>query len=90
MDLSSFNPKVRAVQRLIVGHADDVDMDAAGRLLISPSLRQFAGLDKRIVLVGQGNRFEIWDEPRWDEQMTVANVSLSDGGLPPELAGFSL
>ncbi|MEO8137777.1 MAG: division/cell wall cluster transcriptional repressor MraZ, partial [Betaproteobacteria bacterium] len=89
MELSSFNATIRALQRLIVGHAADVDMDAAGRLLIPPSLRQYAGLDKRIVLVGQGNKFEIWDEPRWDE-LTAAAVSFSDGGLPPELAGFSL
>ena len=89
MGLSSFQAKTRALQRLIVGHADDVEMDAAGRLLIPPSLRHYASLDKRIVLVGQGNRFEIWDEPRWDE-LTAAAVSFTDGGLPPELEGFSL
>lgn len=89
MGLSSFNATTRALQRLLVGHADDVDMDATGRLLIPPSLRQYAGLDKRIVLVGQGNRFEIWDEAGWDA-LTAAAVSFSDGGLPPELEGFSL
>ncbi len=89
MGLSSFNATTRALQRLLVGHADDVDMDATGRLLIPPSLRQYAGLDKRIVLVGQGNRFEIWDEACWDA-LTAAAVSFSDGGLPPELEGFSL
>lgn len=89
MALSSFNGATRALQRLLVGHASDVDMDATGRLLIPPSLRQYAGLDKRIVLVGQGNRFEIWDEGRWDE-LTAAAVSFSAGGLPSELEGFSL
>ena len=89
MDLSSFNAKTRALQRLLVGHADDVEMDAAGRLLVPPALRQYAALDKRVVLVGQGNKFEIWDETRWDEQTALA-VSFSDGGLPPELEGFSL
>ena len=89
MGFSSFEPITRALQRLIVGHADDVEMDAAGRLLIPPSLRQYAGLDKKIVLVGQGNKFEIWDEARWDE-ITVAALSFRDGGLPPELQGFSL
>ena len=89
MGLSSFNASTRALQRLLVGHADDVEMDATGRLLIPPSLRQYAGLDKRIVLVGQGNKFEIWDEARWNE-LTAAAVSFSDGGLPPELEGFSL
>ena len=89
MALSSFNAKTRALQRLLVGHADDVEMDTAGRLLVPPALRQYAALDKRIVVVGQGNKFEIWDEARWDE-LTAAAVSFSDGGLPPELEGFSL
>ena len=89
MALSSFNASTRALQRLLVGHADDVEMDATGRLLVPPALREYAGLDKRIVLVGQGNKFEIWDEARWNE-LTAAAVSFSDGGLPPELEGFSL
>ncbi len=89
MSLSSFNAQTRALQRLLVGHADDVEMDSAGRLLVPPSLRQYASLDKKIVLVGQGNKFEIWDEGRWNE-LTAAAVSFSDGGLPPELEGFSL
>ena len=89
MALSSFNASTRALQRLLVGHADDVEMDATGRLLVPPALRQYAGLDKRIVLVGQGNKFEIWDDARWNE-LTAAAVAFSDGGLPPELEGFSL
>ncbi|MEP7083329.1 MAG: division/cell wall cluster transcriptional repressor MraZ [Betaproteobacteria bacterium] len=89
MALSSFNSSTRALQRLLVGHADDVDVDATGRLLVPPALRQYAALDKRIVLVGQGNKFEIWDETRWHE-VTAAAVSFSEGGLPPELDGFSL
>ena len=89
MALSSFNAQTRAMQRLLVGHADDVEMDAAGRLLIPPALRQYAGLDRHIVLVGQGKKFEIWDDARWNEQ-TVQALSFRDGGLPPELEGFSL
>ena len=89
MALSSFKESTRALQRLIVGHAADVEMDATGRLLVPPALRQYAALDKQIVLVGQGNKFEIWDENRWNE-VTAAAVSFSAGGLPPELEGFSL
>ena len=89
MSLSAFNDATRALQRLLVGHADDVEMDSAGRLLIPPALRQYASLDKRIVLVGLGNKFEIWDESRWNE-VTAAAVSFRNGGLPPELEGFSL
>jgi MraZ protein len=86
--LSSFNPKSRALQRLLVGNAEDVLMDNAGRVLISPNLRNYA-LDKRVMLVGQGNKFELWDEAKWQTQQ-AASLSLMAGDLPAELEGFSL
>ncbi|HKE42783.1 MAG TPA: division/cell wall cluster transcriptional repressor MraZ [Casimicrobiaceae bacterium] len=89
MALSSFNEKIRGLQRLLVGHADDVELDGAGRILVPPALRTYAALDKRVVLVGQGNKFELWDEARWLEQ-TAHAVAFPAGGLPPELDGFSL
>ena len=89
MALSSFNEKIRNLQRLLVGHADDVDIDASGRILVPPALRQFATLDKRVVLVGQGKKFEIWDEGKWLEK-TAQAVAFPAGGLPSELDGFSL
>jgi len=89
MALSSFNEQVRGLQRLLVGHADEVDMDGAGRILVPPSLRRYGGLDHHVVLVGQGNKFELWDEGRWDEQMQ-RTPSFPAGTLPPELDGFSL
>ncbi len=87
--LSSFNPKSRALQRLLVGHAEDVVMDGAGRVLISPVLRGYAGLDKSVMLIGQGNKFELWDEARWHAQQQAA-LQLMNGDLPSELEGFSL
>jgi len=89
MALSSFNEKIRGLQRLLVGHADDVALDGAGRILVPPSLRQFAALDKHVVLVGQGKRFELWDETKWQER-TAQAVAFPADGLPPELDGFSL
>ena len=89
MALSSFNEQIRGLQRLLVGHADDVELDGAGRILVPPALRQYAALDKRVVLVGQGNKFELWDEAKWLEQ-TAQIVAFPRGGLPPELDGFSL
>ncbi len=62
MALSSFSVEIRGLQRLLVGHADDVDLDGSGRILIPPALRQYAALDHHVVLVGQGNKFELWDE----------------------------
>ena len=89
MALSSFSAEIRALQRLIVGHADDVDMDGSGRILVPPALRQYATLDHHVVLVGQGNKFELWDEGKWQEQ-TAQSITFPAGGLPPELDGFSL
>jgi MraZ protein len=89
MALSSFNDKTRALQRLIVGHADDVMLDGAGRILVPPALRQYATLEKHVVLVGQGNKFELWDQKQWLERTEQA-VLLPSDSLPPELDGFSL
>jgi MraZ protein len=89
MALSSFNEQIRGLQRLLVGHADEVDMDGAGRILVPPALRQYAGLDHRVVLVGQGNKFELWADVKWEEQ-TARAITFPAGGLPPELDGFSL
>ena len=73
----------------MVGNAEDVQMDTVGRVLISPNLRNYATLDKRVMLVGQGSKFELWDEVKWQEQQ-AASLSLMVGDLPGELEGFSL
>lgn len=87
--LPSFDPITRKLQRLLVGNANDVEMDAAGRILISPPLREFAGLTKDVVLVGQGAKFELWDETQWNLQIEDA-LTFREGDLPSQLNGFSL
>ncbi len=87
--LSSFDPLTRGLQRLLVGNASDVEMDGAGRILISAPLRKFAGLSKEVVLVGQGSKLEIWNEEQWNLQVEDA-LDIKGGDIPPELAGFSL
>ena len=67
--LSSMNPVERRVQRLLLGHASECQMDSAGRLLLAPVLRQHAGLTKEVMLVGQFNKFELWDETTWHQQV---------------------
>ncbi len=89
MALSSFDERIRGLQRLLVGHADDVEIDAAGRILVPPALRRYASLDKRVVLVGQGRKFELWDDAAWAAR-TAQAIAFDGGGLPPELDGFSL
>lgn len=76
MRLSAFNPAVRRMQRLLVGHATECEIDGSGRILLPPPLRQFANLDKRVVLVGQGNKFELWEEGAWNERR---DAWLADG-----------
>ncbi|AOM41093.1 division/cell wall cluster transcriptional repressor MraZ [Xenorhabdus hominickii] len=67
--LSSMNPAERRVQRLLLGHASECQMDGAGRLLLANTLRQHAGLTKEVMLVGQFNKFELWDEKVWYQQV---------------------
>lgn len=87
--LSSFDSRIRSLQRLLIGSASDVEMDGSGRILISPFLRKFAELNKEVVLVGQGAKLELWDSNRWDQEIETA-LSFKDGNLPPELEGFVL
>ena len=89
MALSSFDERIRALQRLLVGHADDVEIDAAGRILVPPELRRYASLDRRVVLVGQGTKFELWDDAAWAAR-TAQAIAFDGGTLPPSLDGFSL
>ena len=72
--LPNMLPEARELQRVFIGHASDVDLDSQGRLLIPGPLRKLAGLDKSATLVGQGNKFELWDQERWNE-MTNAWVN---------------
>ncbi|MTD27398.1 division/cell wall cluster transcriptional repressor MraZ [Erwinia sorbitola] len=67
--LSSMNPAERRVQRLLLGHASECQMDNAGRLLLANTLRQHASLTKEVMLVGQFNKFELWDEQTWYQQV---------------------
>ncbi|MEP7314587.1 MAG: division/cell wall cluster transcriptional repressor MraZ [Pseudomonadota bacterium] len=68
MNLPSMHPQSRRLQRLMVGHATDVELDSHGRLALSTELREFAALKRAGMLIGQGNRLELWDEARWNEQ----------------------
>lgn len=65
MSLPNMNRRVRNMQRLILGHASEHELDAQGRMLLPAPLREYAGLDKKAVLVGQMNKFELWDADAW-------------------------
>ncbi|MCD8512115.1 MAG: division/cell wall cluster transcriptional repressor MraZ [Nitrincola sp.] len=88
--LPSFNKVARRIQRLLIGHATDLELDASGRLLLPASLRDYAGLDKKIVLLGQGRKFEIWDEAQWNATRDEYLDEVSEDTLPPEMLELSL
>ncbi len=91
MALPSLQPQARRLQRLMVGHATDIELDAHGRILLPQELREFAGLNRHAMLIGQGGRFELWDEARWMERRDVwLKSDDSSGTLPSDLESISL
>lgn len=91
--LPSFNPASRRIQRLLIGHATDIEMDGQGRLLLPNLLREYAGLTKSAVLVGQGKKLELWDEAHWESRRGLWLQEESKSGesaLPDELKSISL
>lgn len=91
VNLPTLNPHTRRLQGLLMGHATDLELDGHGRILLPPMLREFAALERHAVLIGQGNKFELWDEQRWNERR---ESWLQDDGedipLPAELEQISL
>ena len=85
---SSFNPQSAGIKRLLVGNARDESLDSAGRLLVAPELRRFAGLEKQVWLVGQGSHFEIWSDDGWQQQQDAV-FALGDQ-LPVGLEDLAL
>ena len=89
--LASFNPSARRIQRLLIGHATDIELDANGRILLSQPLREYAQLDKETVLLGQGKKLELWSKDLWNSRRDdyIAEVNSPDA-LPDELLNLSL
>ncbi len=90
-NLPSFNPATRRIQRLLIGHATELEIDSNGRLLVPTVLREYAKLDKKIMLVGQGKKFEIWDEDTWNNMRKEwLATSIDQNQLPTDLQDLSL
>lgn len=68
--LSNIKPDARLLQRLLIGHATDLELDGSGRILLPGLLRDYATLAKKLVLVGQGNKIEIWSHDTWQASMS--------------------
>jgi len=92
VELPALNKQARLLQRLLIGHATECEMDGQGRILLPTTLRDFANLAKKIVLIGQGKKFEIWDETTWnDNQETwIESVQGDESELHSSLEDLSL
>ena len=88
--LPSLNTQVRRLKRMLLGYATECEMDKNGRILLPAKLREFAGLEKDIVMIGQGNKFELWDERTWNSLMEDCLEEDFDGILPTELESLSI
>ncbi|HPE80326.1 MAG: division/cell wall cluster transcriptional repressor MraZ [Sedimenticolaceae bacterium] len=90
--LPAIDARSQAMKRLMLGHASEVELDGQGRILIANELRTYAGLEKRVSLVGQVNKLEIWDEESWNgsRERWLADVASDAGGLSEQLGGLTL
>lgn len=83
--IAAFPMSARPLQRLLLGNAQDVDLDTAGRILIAPELRTAAGLTREIMLLGMGSHFEVWDAAEWARREAEDLAK----GMPEALDQFS-
>lgn len=86
--LPQFMDEVKALQRVFISAAAECAVDRQGRLLVPPSLRDYAGLNRDAVIVGMTKRFEIWAKERWDAAFANAQVRLE--GMGAKLAELGL
>jgi MraZ protein len=82
--LSDFDRQSRRAKQMMRGYASDLQLDAQGRILVPQELRDFAGLRRQAVVLGQGNKFEIWDAAVWAAQRDHWLAQVGDEGEPSE------
>ena len=87
--LPSMNKVARRIVRIMVGYATEVDMDNNGRILVSKELREFSSLERQGMLIGQGLKFELWDEATWNEKRDAWLSEEDDGEMPADLESIS-
>lgn len=92
-NLPGFNPVTTKLRRLLIGYATETEIDNAGRILLAPSLREYAGLERKMMLVGQGRKFELWDEERWigeRDKLLAEGIFRGDAEPPVEVQNLVL
>jgi MraZ protein len=90
--LSDFDRQSRRAKQMMRGYATDCEPDAQGRILIPTELREYAMLGRQAVVLGQGNKFEVWDQSAWETQRDqwLEQVGQSDGEPSETLKSLSL
>jgi len=88
--LPNINAQTRKLQRLLIGHASECEFDNSGRILLPPLLREQVDLEKHVTLIGQGKKFEIWDEQVWSKQRDSWLAETDTGDLSADLENISL
>ena len=90
-DLPSLREETRRLQRLLIANAVDIELDGSGRFLVPPRLRAHAGLDKHAMLVGQLNKFQLWNEDAWNALADADLAAIKQpGALPDDLRDLIL
>jgi MraZ protein len=87
--LPNMNPKVKALQRMWLGYKSDCEIDAAGRVVLTPEMRDYAKLERKVQMIGQGDRFELWSERGWQDVIELAQRTMREDP-PAEISGLSV
>ncbi len=87
--LPNLNPRIKAMQRMWLGYKSDCEVDNAGRVVLTPEMREYAKLDRKVQMIGQGDRFELWSERGWQDVIELAQRTMREDP-PAELAGLSV
>jgi len=85
-DLSTFKKPTRDFRRVLLSMATELEIDASGRVLFPSALREYAGIDQEVTLIGLEDHLEVWDSTRWEEQRDGVLMDFSD--LAEDLEGI--
>jgi len=90
--LSDFDKQSRRTKQMMRGYANDCQLDSQGRILVPQELREYARIKKHAVILGQGNKFEIWDQSSWEEQRDkwLSRVGDEESETPDAMKSLSL
>lgn len=90
--LPNMDRQHQLVQRLVLGHASDQELDGQGRINVPAELRDYAGIGKKVALVGQVHKFEIWSEESWagNREEWIGQNPMAAENLTDELRSISL